>query len=211
MDLSEPATALSSGLTVPLLRALAARSTPASVAQLRRVGGHGTEAGVRRSLDRLATSGLVRRGLIGDRAVYSLNRDHVLYPAVATLLGAGDELLRRLRVQFKSWDPAPITAALYGSAARRDGGPDSDIDLLIVRPELATVAERRAWDAQIDALRNEVERSTGNRCQITDRPLSAVRRLVAAKEPIVDSWRAEAVPLAGTPVAELLATRWRRP
>ena len=36
---------------------------------------------------------------IGDRVVYLLNRDHVLYPAVTALLRAEDELLRRLHDQ----------------------------------------------------------------------------------------------------------------
>jgi len=207
VNLTEPGDTLAGGLTMPLLRALAARSTPASVAQLRRVAGVGTEAGTRRALDRLSMSGLVSRDLVGDRAVYSLNYDHLLRDAVADLLGAGDLLVRRLRKELGSWNPAPLSAALYGSAARRDGGEDSDIDLLIIRPALPTKQARTDWESQIESLRDRVRRWTGNHAQITDRSLAEIRRLVTAKEPIVDSWRRDAVDLAGQPLEELLAVR----
>jgi DNA-binding transcriptional ArsR family regulator len=57
----------------------------------------GTEAGIRRALDRLARHGLLVAEQVGDRIVYSLNRDHVLHPAVAVLIQSGDELPPRLR------------------------------------------------------------------------------------------------------------------
>jgi hypothetical protein len=192
---------------MPLLRALAARSTPASVAQLRRVAGVGTEAGTRRALDRMSLSGLVSRDLIGERAVYALNYDHLLHQAVSDLLGVGDQLVRRLGKELGSWEPAPVSAALYGSAARRDGDDDSDIDLLLIRPSMPTKPARDKWESQVERLRDRVLRWTGNHCQITDRPHPEIRRLVNAGEPIVDSWRRDAVVLAGQPLNELLAAR----
>jgi predicted nucleotidyltransferase len=192
---------------MPLLRALAARSSAASVAQLRRVAGVGTEAGTRRALDRMSLSGLVSRDLIGDHAVYALNYDHLLHEAVSDLLGVSDELVRRLGKELGSWEPAPVSAALYGSAARRDGDDDSDIDLLLIRPSMPTKPARNEWESQVERLRDRVLRWTGNHCQITDRPSPEIRRLVNAGEPIVDSWRRDAVMLAGQPLTELLAVR----
>jgi predicted nucleotidyltransferase len=207
VNLTEPEDALVSGLTMPLLRALAARSSPASVAQLRRVAGVGTEAGTRRALDRLSQSGLVSRDLIGDRAVYSLNHDHLLSQAVSDLLGVSDLLVRRLRSELGSWDPAPVSAALYGSAARRDGGDDSDIDVLLIRPTLQTKSARNDWESQIETLRERVRRWTGNHAQITDRSLAEIRRLAVAGEAIVESWRRDAVTLTGQPLPDLVGAR----
>jgi hypothetical protein len=207
VNLTEPGDALASGLTMPLLRALAARSSPASVAQLRRVAGVGTEAGARRALDRLSISGLVSRDLIGERAVYTLNHDHLLHQAVSDLLGVSDQLVRRLRNELGSWEPAPVFAALYGSAARRDGSDDSDVDLLLIRPSMPTKPARNDWESQVERLRDRVLRWTGNHAQITDRPHTEIRRLVNAGEPIVDSWRRDAVVLAGEPLSELLVAR----
>lgn len=204
MDVSDPASALVGGLTMPLLRALAGRSTPVTAAQVHRLMGHGTEAGVRRAIERLADQGVVLREQAGDRTVYSLNRDHVLDRSIRALLRSADELPRRLRDHIATWSIQPVTALLYGSAARRDGDTSSDIDLLLVRPKLAGAAQRQAWSRQVDELRDRVHRWTGNHAQVTDRSSEAFRRLVAGRESIVDAWRQDGVLLAGRPVDELI-------
>lgn len=188
---------------MPLLRALSHRASPATAAQLRRAAASGTEAGVRRALDRLAQHGLLTAEQIGDRIVYSLNRDHILYPAVAALLRAGDELPRRLRAEISAWQVQPTAAALYGSAARRDGDADSDIDILLIRPARLAARDRELWAAQVHQLRELVKRWSGNRCQVTDRSAASLRRLSRAREPIVDEWRKDAVSLAGADVRQL--------
>lgn len=204
MDVSDPATVLAGGLTMPVLRAVSRRTSPATAAQLRRAAAAGTEAGVRRALDRLARHGLLTAEEFGDRIVYSLNRDHVLYPAVTALVRAEDELPRRLRAEISAWQVRPAVAALYGSAARRDGDAGSDIDVLLVRPAGLGSREREVWAGQVDQMRAVVQRWTGNRCQVTDRSVAALRRLARAREPIVDQWRKDAVSLAGTGVSEFL-------
>jgi DNA-binding transcriptional ArsR family regulator len=204
MNVSDPATVLAGGLTMPILRALSHRASPVTSAQLRRAAAAGTEAGVRRALDRLARHGLITAEEIGDRIVYSLNREHILYPAVTALLRAGDELAHRLRAAILDWQVLPAAAALYGSAARRDGHEGSDIDLLVVRPAGMGSAERGLWIGQVHELRAAVERWTGNPCQVTDRSLTSLRRLSRAREPIVDEWRRDAVSLAGPRISELL-------
>ena len=189
---------------MPVLRALSSRASPATAAQLRRAAGAGTEAGVRRALHRLARQGLLTTDEIGDRVAYSLNRDHVLYPAVTALLRAGDELARRLRGEISAWQVPPVAAALYGSAARRDGDADSDVDILLVRPASLGSRERELWNGQVHRLRGLVQRWTGNRCQVTDRSVASLRRLSGAGEPIVEEWRMDAVSLAGADISQLL-------
>jgi predicted nucleotidyltransferase len=169
---------------------------------MRRAAAAGTEAGVRRALDRLALHGLVITEEIGDRVVYLLNRDHVLYPAATALLGAADELPRGLRREISAWQIPPVAAALYGSAARRDGDAASDIDILLVSPASLRSRERELW--KVHRLRGLVQRWTGNRCQVTDRTVAAVRRLSRAREPIVDEWRKDALSLAGADISQLL-------
>jgi hypothetical protein len=189
---------------MPLLHALSSRASPATAAQMRRAAAAGTEAGVRRALDRLALHGLVTTEEIGDRIVYLLNRDHVLYPAVTALLLAEGELPRRLRGEISAWQIPPVAAALYGSAARRDGDAGSDIDILLVRPASLGSRECGLWNDQVHRLRGLVQRWTGNRCQVTDRSVAALRRLARAREPIVDEWRKDAVSLAGADISQLL-------
>ena len=109
-DVPDPAAVLAGGLTMPVLRALSSRASPATAAQLRRAAAAGTEAGVRRALERIAVQGLLTTVQIGDRVVYLLNRDHVPYPAVTALLRAQDELAA---------PAARRDTGLAGSARRR--------------------------------------------------------------------------------------------
>lgn len=204
VDVSEPARALAPGLTVPLLRALASRSTPATAAQLSRVARTGTKAGVRRALERLALHGVCASDQVGDRTVYSLNHEHVLYNAVTELLRADKELPQRLRASLATWKPAPISAALFGSAARRDGDVRSDIDLLVVRPVMRTDSQRRAWVGQTNHVRSQVHTWTGNRLQILDRSRASLTRLVRASEPIIAQLRDDAITVSGEELVQLI-------
>ena len=205
MDVSEPGAGLASGLTMPVLRALAGRSTPMTAAQLARVADRGTEAGLKRAADRLARHGVVRTQVIGDRTVYSLNHDHVLWPAVSELLNVDGAVAKRTRAALRAWDIAPISAALYGSAARRDGDEASDIDLLLVTPALASARRRQQWAAQVHGLRDQVGRWTGNRLHVLERSRPDLARLGRSGEPVVDEWRRDATTLAGQNVRDLLS------
>lgn len=190
---------------MPVLRVLASRSSAVTAAQIARVSERGTEAGIRRATERLTRQGVLRAQVVGERTVYRLNYDHVLYEAVTVLLRVEEQLERRLVSELEGWSPQPVSAALYGSAARRDGDEDSDIDLLLVRPSLRSTSAREAWAAQVHRLRDSVFSWTGNEVQIVDRSLPAIRRLVRAQEPIVAEWRQDAVTLAGLAVPDLLA------
>ena len=138
MNLSEPGSAFSGTLTVPILRALDGRgSKVASVGQVHRLtAGDVSLAGVRRALDRLAAQGVLDKEEIDGHAFYSLKFKHVLYTAVKNMLDASGRVGRELRKTIANWTTEPVSAVLFGSTARRDGGVESDIDLLLVRPTL---------------------------------------------------------------------------
>ena len=65
---------------------------------------------------------LVRRGLVAKvPGGYEMNRDHLAYRAIAALVGARDELQRRVAHDLASWDTPPVSVVLFGSAARQQG------------------------------------------------------------------------------------------
>jgi hypothetical protein len=205
VDLSDPAAVLAPGLTLPLLRALASRATGATAEQLRQAAGVGTPAGVRRALERLAAHGLVHDTPIGQRGtLYQLNRDHLLYPAAQALLSAEQALPRLLGQAVSAWALPPLCAALYGSAARRDGGLDSDIDVLLIPPETLTDDESVVWEDQVHQLRHLVASWTGNPLQALVRTRAQLAELVQAGEPIIDEWYRDAVTVHGPNLRTLL-------
>jgi predicted nucleotidyltransferase len=180
-----------------VLAALAAAGRALTVSEVAAQAVRGSEIGVRRSLARLVEQGLVRATLVGRNQVHELNRDHVAADVAVQLSGLRLELWRRLRVEVASWDPAPLYASVFGSAARADGDAGSDIDLLLVHVPL-TGEERRShpqdstlmqtfgilttdaptkagwpadpdrWHAQVDRLRDLVLGWSGNPLQVVD-------------------------------------------
>lgn len=205
MDVVEPAGGVIGRVSIGVLRALASRSTPMTAAQVVRQAEHGTPAGVRRALERLADEGVVGVEHLGDLATYFLNFDHILYPTFEGLLDVHKVLPRRLRAHFRDWDPGPAFAALFGSVARADGGQDSDVDILLVQPPMGT-ASRRRWNEQVHRLRRAVLDWTGNQADVTDLRMSELRRLSAAASPLIKDAREHLVVLAGDEPDELSRT-----
>lgn len=196
MDLSDPTRAVTSTLDGTVLAVLAAAGKPLTVGQVAQQAVRGSEIGIRRSLARLIEQGIVRATLMGRNQVHELNRDHIAASVAEALAGLRNELWQRFRGELSRWRPKPLYACIFGSAARRDGDENSDIDLLLVHPPfpgeekpgfpipggrsqladalgsaLLSSSEPEAqpqWESQIDRLRDLVERWTGNSLQVVD-------------------------------------------
>lgn len=154
----------------------------------------GSEIGIRKSLARLVEQGIVRSTDMGRNRVHELNREHLAAPVAELLSGLRIELWKRLRGNLSKWRPRPVYACAFGSAARGDGGPESDIDLLLVHPhfpgekrptqanvrsllgaialDLAIPATTKAdvakWARHVEGLHSLVYGWTGNRLQAID-------------------------------------------
>jgi predicted nucleotidyltransferase len=195
MDLQDPTRSVTPTLDGPVLAVLARAGRPLSVGEVAAETARGSEIGVRRSLARLVEQGIVTAAVMGRNRVHELNREHLAAPVAELLAALRLELWRRLREALSVWDTPPLFAAVFGSAARGDGGSASDIDLLLVHPLLtdeqrsrptsrrltalvgeravsfmtgAVVAEPDAWRRQVDNLRDMVHAWTGNRLQVVD-------------------------------------------
>jgi hypothetical protein len=152
----------------------------------------------------LVDHGIVTRQEAGRTFLYSLNRDHLLAPAVEQMAGVRVELIRRLREAIDGWDVPPVHASLFGSAARGDGDASSDIDLLVVRSADVNPDDPR-WRDQVDGLSNLVRRWTGNHAGIVEIPDGELPRLRKDQPPVAEEIREDAVDLAGEPTRRLLA------
>jgi DNA-binding transcriptional ArsR family regulator len=207
MDLSSPPSAVTgSVLQAAVLAVLAGTTKPLTGRQVARLSAHGSTSGVQRVLDRLVEHGLVEAREAPPAVLYELNRDHVAAPIVEALVGLRGELLDRLRAALASWDPAPAHASLFGSAARGDGGIDSDIDLFLVRPAHVD-ADSSGWRAQLDALAADVARWTGNHAGISEVDEADVARLAAERPPVVEELMRDAVTLTGASPGRLFAEK----
>jgi hypothetical protein len=153
MDLSDPTRALTPTLDGPVLAVLARAGHPLTVGEIAERATRGSEIGIRRCIARLVDQGLVTATQMGRNVVHELNRDHLAAPAAELLADIRLELWKRLRAELAGWPEKPVHATVFGSAARGDGGPDSDIDLLLVhRPFPGDETPRASTPAWLELL-----------------------------------------------------------
>ncbi len=203
MHLAHPYTAVIPTLDGEVLVVLAGTTRPLTGREVAKLVKRGSQAGVNRTLRRLAEHGVVEAQEAGAAILYSLNREHLAAPAVSSLADLLAELVRRLKQSVKAWKTRPVHASLFGSAARGDGKTSSDIDVFVVRPSGIDENDRR-WREQLDKLARDVHRWTGNQLGLAEISKRDVRRLRRIKPAIASALRADAVTLIGPPVSELL-------
>jgi predicted nucleotidyltransferase len=190
-----------------VLTVLAVSTEPMSGRQIsKRLEGRASQRGVANVLGDLVATGLVYRSDHPPVALYSLNRDHVAARPVEQLADLNGEVLRRLREAIRPWRPPPVAAVLFGSAVRRDGDRDSDIDIFVVRP-VGTDSDDDKWGEQMLSLAESVQRWTGNRADIVEYGEQELRGLDLDAEPVLGAVLAEGVPLHGEDLRALLADR----
>lgn len=191
MDLAAPYADLLTGLEGPVLEVLAGTTRPLTGRQVQRLVRRGGVPGVAATLSRLVESGLVLAEPAGRAMLYRANRDHLAWPVVEAAVGLRLALLRRISDDISGWQVRPLRAILFGSAARRDGGPDSDIDILLVRD----VDLSDEWMAQVDGLADRIKGWTGNEVQVIDVESRTWEQMVDESDPLVASVDAEGIDL----------------
>jgi predicted nucleotidyltransferase len=204
MDVAEPTRVVTPTLDGPVLAVLVRAQRELTGLEVHRLCSRGSVDGVRRVLHRLVDQGIVRARPAGGSLLFSLNRDHLAFPAIAQLTDLRSMLWSRLREVVGGWSLPPVYAAVFGSAARGDGDERSDIDLIVVRG-IDTDVEDPIWADQVDDLRQRVQAWTGNDTEILE--LSEVELRRARREPTLLAATAEEVPLTPGSLAELLSPR----
>lgn len=160
MQLHNPLAALVGGVEADILAALVrAEGMPMDAAMLARLTGK-SYSGVRYALRRLVLHGTVAETRIGSRSVFTFNAEHLLAPWITEIVASKAHLLSRLPQLIEElFLTAPTFSALFGSAARDEMAPESDIDIFLVRPDGADPA---AFSDSVDALAHRIARLTGN-------------------------------------------------
>jgi len=203
MDLSHPIRGIIPTLDGPVLEVLAQTTRGLSGREVQRLAGTGSPRGVRLVLTRLVREGLVRAEEHPNAILYTANRAHLAWPAIESLTRLRSQLLERLRTAISEWRVAPLHASLFGSAARGDGSSESDIDLLLIRPDGVGDGDE-TWQGQVDTLRETAHALTGNRCQMLDIDRERLAQHIAARDPLVDEWLRDEVLLVGTHLRSLI-------
>jgi hypothetical protein len=188
MQLHNPVGVVTPTLDAPVLAVLARAEEAFTGRQVHRLATKGTEQGVRNALERLVEQGLVLRSQVGASYLYTLNRQHLAAPHVIGLATLRDQLFIRWRELVAGWPVQPRVIMLFGSAARAEMEPASDIDLLIVTDE-----ESEELEASVAQLQTETAAWTGNDTRV----LHMTSAQVTPDEPTLIAVADEGIPITG--------------
>jgi predicted nucleotidyltransferase len=197
MDLSRPYTAVCPTLDGEVLQVLAGTTMSLTGRQVALLTGRTSHSGVLATLHRLTEQGLVDRVELSRAFLFALNRDHLAAGAVEILVSLREKLIDEIRRTVGEWPIAPVHISLFGSAARGDGGTQSDIDLFVVRAS-AVDEDEPSWRDQIDDLSRRIQRWTGNHASVVERDESQLARLREAQPPIFGELLSDAIVISGS-------------
>jgi hypothetical protein len=203
MDLRSPISTVIPSLDGPVLQVLARSERGLSGRQIHKLAGTGSVAGVRLVLQRLATTGLVHVDDVGNSLLYRLNRKHLVAPAVEFLADLRGTLTSSLADEISGWRIPPVHASLYGAIARGDGDLESDVDVLLIRPDQVDPGDV-LWEDQAGCLMQSVVDMTGNPAHVFELSRTELTDHLTNEDPILNDWLQPSIPLYGVPIPALL-------
>jgi predicted nucleotidyltransferase len=131
-----------------------------------------------RVLARLVDLGLVERRDVPPSALFRLDRRNLAIRSVLELGDLRQRLLDELAAAAEAIEPSPVNITVFGSFARGEERPDSDLDVLVVRPAAADHDDDR-WAKSLGAWVDTARYLSGNRVEVLeveDRELGALLR-----------------------------------
>jgi len=150
-------------------------------------------------LKSLEATGIVTSETHPPAILYTFNRQHVAADAVVALASLRTVLFDRMRSTIASWDPEPAAAWVFGSFARGNATADSDIDILVIRPD-STGEDDPAWQRQIAQFDQDVRGWSGNDCNTIELGRREFAELIASRERLPADVADDGIHLFGDPV-----------
>jgi|SRR5882757_2917456 len=163
MELGRPLATVTPTVDGDVLAVLARQDVTFTTGKLHRILARYSEEGIRKVLQRLTKQGVVDSERVGNAFTYRLNRDHIAAEHIIGLAHLAESLLNRLQTRLQAWEIPPTYAAVFGSTARGSMTVDSDLDIMLIRPDNT---QDDLWDSQVENLAADVTRWTGNDARI---------------------------------------------
>lgn len=141
---------------------------------------------VQEALKALAWLGLAETHPIGRAGVHTINEGHACIAPLRALVDPTALLIAAIEEAIDSEVQAVL---LFGSIARGEATPDSDIDLAVIATP--------AWDGRAE-LQDTVRTRLGSNCDAVVFTKAEFRRLAAAGEPVIADILKDGIALIGT-------------
>jgi predicted nucleotidyltransferase len=199
--------ALGSTAKVRVLRAVLPLTSAVSGREARALAGVRSQSGAQQALAQLAQLGLLHEERIRGSRLYRVNRDHHMVPFIQALFGAEQGRLGLLRdhvrqgLESKGLLVRVHFVVLFGSVARGEARPDSDLDLLVVT---GTAREKARVTAALHEVADEAARVLGVSVSPLVMALPRLRQRYRAGDPLLHNVVSEGRVLLGSSLRDLV-------
>jgi len=170
MDFVRPVEAVIPGAQGRILSVLVETTAPLNLRTLARLAGV-SPAQASRVMPGLFDLGLVERYEVPPSSQFLLARSNVAAQAVVEIARSRETASERIGLAAASMPNPPESVIVFGSFARGEAGVDSDIDVVIVRPN-SIDEDNDEWAAALEAWRDAARAITGNPVEIVEVSLS---------------------------------------
>jgi len=154
-------------------------------------------------LKALVAQSVLRETITGRVHLYRLNEEHrLVHDVIRPLIRYEGDLLNRLGNEIRNrFRPKPISVILYGSVARGEERPDSDLDVLLIDDD-----RRRGKRGRLEAgeALEAVERSFGNPLRLIRMTASEFKMKSRGKDPLIRNILKEGKAISGLTMTEIL-------
>jgi predicted nucleotidyltransferase len=205
MDFVRPIEAIVPGAQGSVLAVLAETTAELNLRAIAQLAGI-SQAQASRVLPGLVHLGVVERREVPPSSLFRLVREHVASRALLSLARSTDTVLEEIGRLASDLPFPPTSVIVFGSLARREAEPDSDIDVVVVRPT-AVDDDDDAWAESIEGWRRAVLDLTGNRVDVLEVSTSEAAKRVAGRSELWTEIRREGRVVHGLALDELQAAR----
>ena len=178
MDFVHPVRALIPGVQGRVLAVLAETTAELNLRTVARLANVST-AQASRVMPDLVELGLVERREVPPSLLFRLSRENAAAQVVVSLASLYDTVLTRIGEAAGQMSLPPVSVIVFGSFARRAADRDSDIDVVIVRPDEVD-GEDETWVAGVEQWRRDARSISGNTVEVIEIELaSAIEKLMS--------------------------------
>ena len=203
MDYVHPVEAVIPGAQGRLLATLVETTAELSLRTLARLS-RVSLAQASRVLPGLVELGLVERREVPPSSLFRLLRSNVATRSIVELARSREAVLEILGSSAAMLPIPPVSVIVFGSFARRQAGPQSDLDLVIVRPDHLGEDDTR-WAEGLEAWRVEMSEVVGNSVSILELSRAEVRERLSNPAPLWQDIRRDGIVVSGLNLIELAA------
>jgi predicted nucleotidyltransferase len=201
VDFLHPVEAVIPGAQGRILAVLARTTSELNLRTIARLAGV-SSAQASRVLPSLVALGVVERREAPPSALFRLVPEHAAARAVLLLVDARELAVQELSRLASALDPAPVSVVIFGSFARGDAVTASDLDVLIVRPDVVDEDDAN-WRRGIDGWAKSVRRLTGNRVELLEVSETEAGRRLRSRQPLWLDVQRDGIVVSGRDLASL--------